>query len=398
MVSLGEVASLRLKSLIFSNIFACVVEIPVLLFRVEVHVFSQMRWLSLVVFVVGSVTGSGFSEFVSWIREREAEGRDSDANLLPKLDWDAEIVKSDESRTEAIQIGQVINRSRQSTIFSIVGRSNLVMKYQADCFASLPFHPILRDAYFLNLLDEESVTPRVYYISPGSPFPMAKSRKTDFTMTTDQRARCANAASVRFMIMERADYDMYELGGVEGIDFFRAMRIVAVLMSVLERVHGKNVVHGDIHPGNVVMLNRDGPSLGLIDFGMAFLDVEMINKPEIKSASLSQVHCLHSLWELQGYRSAKRDDVFRALMVGVFLVEGRAFHKRCKSLESRPAEMLDLKEDSLIFDLSTLSPLGAHVMLAWKSVLTRVRSLGIKDPINYAQLADDLQTLGQIKS
>jgi hypothetical protein len=306
-----------------------------------------MQWLSLVVLWAGSASGSALSEFVSWIGAREAEGRDCDASLVPKLHSDVENIIIGASSADSIQIGHLMNRSRQSTVFAIDGRKDLVLKYQADCFVRLSYHPILRDAYFLNLLDEESVTPRVYYISPAAPLPISKHSKTNFTMTPEQRAQCANGASVRFMIMERADFDMYELGGVEGIGFFRAMRIVAVLMSVIERVHDRNVVHGDIHPGNVVMLNRDGPALGLIDFGMAFLEVEMMNKPEIKRAPLT--HCLHSLWELQGYRSAKRDDVYRALMVGVFLVEGKAFQSRCKALESHPMDMLEMKKTSLFF-------------------------------------------------
>jgi hypothetical protein len=120
----------------------------------------------------------------------------------------------------------------------------------------------------------------------------------------------------------------------------------------IERIHSQGVIHGDVHWGNLVLMRR-GEELGisLIDFGNAMFADEMERLPVMARVPGSYNHCLFSHWNLAGYRFAYRDDVFKALLVGAFLINGPKYSEFCVGLESDITTMMLFKRDSFLFAL-----------------------------------------------
>jgi serine/threonine protein kinase len=157
--------------------------------------------------------------------------------------------------------------------------------------------------------------------------------------------------------MERAEtsldtlaYDMNRAG--HRVPVVEAIKVMIQALQAIERIHVKGVVHGDIHWGNLVLLNRNGhQDLRLIDFGNAMFADEMELLPAIVRVPGSYNHCYFSHWNLAGYRFAYRDDVFKALMVGAFLINGPKYSEYCVGLESDIQAMMAFKRDSFLFAL-----------------------------------------------
>jgi hypothetical protein len=102
----------------------------------------------------------------------------------------------------------------------------------------------------------------------------------------------------------------------------------------------------------VVANNGGDKKIGFIDFGLSFFYEETQMSAEQVRDPLSYVHCLHSVWEIEGKRSSYRDDVFRALMILPMLIHGNIYIEFCKKLEYNIVNMYWYKKQSFIFDFS----------------------------------------------
>jgi hypothetical protein len=81
-----------------------------------------------------------------------------------------------------------------------------------------------------------------------------------------------------------------------------------------------------------------------------FVD-EMRRLPIMAREPRSVNHCLLSHWNIEGYRISFRDDVFRALIVGAFLLNGMPFSDLCVYLETNVEAMLRFKCEGFIFSM-----------------------------------------------
>ena len=103
-------------------------------------------------------------------------------------------------------------------------------------------------------------------------------------------------------------------------------RIGVRLITLLEGVHSVGLVHGDVHGGNVVGTNPE--SMKLIDFGRAR---PYINPEAGKHVTLTRMadtlewNTIYlSINELEGWTVSRRDDLFRAAELLVFLCQDDA--------------------------------------------------------------------------
>jgi serine/threonine protein kinase len=99
-----------------------------------------------------------------------------------------------------------------------------------------------------------------------------------------------------------------------------ALVLMAAVIQGLSLMHDRGVIHGDIHAGNVVMLGEK--TVGFIDFGNAFFSEELIGANPRIAGHLEQVHCFYSPYDIEGYRFSYRDDVYKAVWLGAFLLGG----------------------------------------------------------------------------
>jgi hypothetical protein len=270
-------------------------------------------------------------------------------------------------------LGQPLGASMTSTVFAIElkGR-NMTVKYQADCppQASSEVHALAREAIMLIQLRGSGIVPNFYYLSPPTPMIGNKTVKTGFGLSDENRAECAAdaARSIRFMLTERFDTDLYKLVIERGrVNVRWALQTLTSLMNMIEYLHGRGIVHGDIHAGNIGYL-ADSGKIVLFDFGRAFFtDEYAADLPEIMFEPFSLVHCLYSHWNIEGARFGKRDDVFKAIMIGAFLMNGEQWLDHCVGLETNSSAMMEFKQNSFMFEfvpggesLGSLLPTGTE--------------------------------------
>lgn len=125
--------------------------------------------------------------------------------------------------------------------------------------------------------------------------------------------------------------------------------IARAVMQQLERLHRRGVVHADIHPGNVVFMDSQMQHIGFIDFGLSFFAAGKVGTPERIRAPLSHIHCLFSSYDLEGFRFSYRDDVFKAVMIAAFVMNGPRWMQYCNRLERDGAAMLKFKRNDFMF-------------------------------------------------
>lgn len=285
-----------------------------------------------------------------WARDQVHMDR---ANIMsiPLLDYRVEFVRLDSGELAYVTLGTPIARRFTSTIYRISEDSTKVFKYQVNCDALLGVHPLLYDYWFLLHLQEMNLVPRVHAISPAVKFEMQRTAKTDFLLAGPEREICAAhpKSSVRYMIMDRIPMDLHEAGQKSSYSIGEVLNIMRIIVYQLERLHSRGIVHGDIHGGNVVYLDNDRAELGFIDFGLSFFAEHMTNYPDKVREPLSHVHCLYSPYELEGFRPSYRDDVFRAIEIGAYLLNTRHFMTYCTALEENGAEMMRFKSEDFMF-------------------------------------------------
>lgn len=284
----------------------------------------------------------------------------------PRLDQDAELIRN--GPVSRVAIGELMFRTSLSTIFAVRNDSTRVVKYSHNCGDLGYLHSLMRDYIFQKQLEGLQVAPRVMFLSPPVRFPPLISLKTSFKIKSADREACAEnpAAQVRFMVMERVETSMDFLvkrlnHTGRRIPLSQCIQIMVLLIEAIQRMHDQGIIHGDVHWGNVALLNQiDGQAVVLIDFGNAMFVDEMRSSPDLARTPRTYNHCFLSHWNIEGYRFSYRDDVYKALLVGAFLINGLAFSEFCFGLESNVSAMIWFKRDEFIFS----PPMGGRDHIA----------------------------------
>jgi len=253
-----------------------------------------------------------------------------------------------------LTLGDVIARYGLTSVYGLGGRPDLAIKYQADCSLYERIHPLLMDYGLMDELRNSGLVPKVYMVSAPAPFKAFRGDRSKFEPSLEDAEKCEKSprATVRFMVMERVPMSLF--GYVDTfpnkvVPFEEAIRIVRNTIDGIERMHTRGIIHGDIHPGNVVMMNQEISQIAFIDFGMGFFAESLVAKPAISHEPLSRVHCYLSHYNLAGYRFSYRDDVYKAVMLLAYLLNGESFMRYCVMLQDYPEAMLQFKRDDFVF-------------------------------------------------
>ena len=290
-------------------------------------------------------------EVRQFIETQESNDR-ANPDSVPLLRFNQEVIELPEGKVR-IHIGSRIASRTGSTVFNVLMPGPaLVIKYQANCDSFGVEHPLIRDYWFQRTLAPLQIGPAVHFLSPAARLPRDVTLKTTFHMPYGEYLECAAdmRSHVRYMVMDRVSsvvFDYVQIAPtVAPLErFLTAIRVMSGVMMLLQRIHAANVIHGDIHPGNVVVHNR---KVGLIDFGNARFGSELENEPIL--TDLSYMHCFYTPFELDGFPYAFRDDVFRTLIVGAMMLHGQPFVDHCVELERDRERMHFVKKESFLFD------------------------------------------------
>lgn len=327
----------------------------------------------------------------AWAVEQVQKDADN-LDRTPLLDYNYEQVTGD-------RLGELIARRSESVVYGIEGEPNLVIKYQSNCDYLDDLHPLLRDFWMLDFLKGTGIVPAVDFVSPPTKLVARRTPKTDFLMDQRHREFCAEAgpAVVRFMRMQRLDasiHDMVMASHKSGrpLPLQVAIRTMILILRLVEVLHSQGIVHGDIHPGNVVFVDGARSEVMLIDFGVAFFADGKIGAPDRVRAPMSYIHCLYSPYDLDGYRFAYRNDAFNAVMIGSLLINGPDFLRHCVGLEKRPEEMATFKKEEFLFVVPSVE--DRFDSIAGKTIEQKAQIRGhLERVLHFVRTVEDINAL-----
>ena len=227
-----------------------------------------------------------------------------------------------------LEIGQLIHSGDESAIFSIVQRPDLLIKYQANCDEIVPgthyLHPLILDFWYMRESFFHGLSPEPIFLSPPVLFrdmyELVGYRKLVFDMNVFAAADCAlDGGVVRYLIMQRAPgmslYQFRKTFRNNIVPMGIAAAITEKVVEGLSRLHQEaQIVHGDIHTGNIMVLKReDGQyEIQFIDFGRAFRDDRQLTTDRVFPVGYWN-HFLCSPWQIDGRAWSRRDDVYKAI-------------------------------------------------------------------------------------
>lgn len=268
---------------------------------------------------------------------------------IPKLFHRHELIVTDYDDDDGpylrIELGEPLSEGALSTVHDLASHPDWVVKYQSNCDANLnKVHPLITEFNFLKQLEGLGVTPRVIYLSRPAELvrPMFASPKTSFVNKPHFLKACRKRLDmhVRFMVLEKVYLTFHDVeqGIAEKNEYFPISFAIALMLAsveALETIHLEDIVHGDVHAGNLAVLDQTTHSVGLIDFGRAkstASDLYYLEGGERIAQPLVNVHVMNSPFEMDGFKSSFRDDIYRALEIGANQVSGGKLYTYMDSL------------------------------------------------------------------
>ena len=132
---------------------------------------------------------------------------------------------------------------------------------------------------------------------------------------------------LRTLVMEKVGERIVNLKSYRGTRALRKELVSTIgiaAINLLEKVHERGLVHGDVHEGNFVLdPSQPAQTLRIIDFGNArpYIDPTTGNHvAETGAPHHLQDPIYLSVFELQGSAVSRRDDLFRLAELLIFLV------------------------------------------------------------------------------
>jgi hypothetical protein len=244
-----------------------------------------------------------------------------------------------------LSLGEVLSNGESSKVFAIPDR-NWVIKYKVDCESDTIGH----EWHVMGLLGKQipGITPDVVYVSDRFSLPAGSGGKVPHS----HRCRSRVTPQVRFLISVRAGISLWELGQQRGrFSIIEAAKFGLEIMRHVSKIHDFRIVHGDIHPGNIVLSPGDDTRVMMIDWAMS--RVIPSDTPVSKLSESLWCQPWSSPWEMTHHeRHSFRTDMFRVLLVMAYLVHGDSlvgdFTRMCES--GSRLQTLGIKQTKNIFD------------------------------------------------
>ena len=206
------------------------------------------------------------------------------------------------------------------------------------------------------------------------------------------------------MIMGRTGgtiYDLMRSGSCPTslrIDFDSAIGYAINVMVLVQKLHQEaKIVHGDIHFGNIAFRSSENLSAGLLllDFGRSFsvadTDTRGNELPEKVNAGYQWSDYLLSPWEIAGYRTTRRDDIFRVLLMLSYMLNGRDGIEAAKSLDSKPREAYEWRMTGDVFNGGMTRQQQSSCFEGLMDALNIVRAIEIDAEPDYGAIIGKLQ-------
>ena len=244
-----------------------------------------------------------------------------------------------------IALTKRIARTVDSTVWegTLPGGRTVIAKYTNDCSRRLrgmetDVFPIDEFVY-MSVFNQTGITPNVYGLSEPAAVVRGSPKTNSMTMDAKEEKCIAIGAKVRLLVQARAGMEIAQYVAwlrVKYPDNKRFLRAILALgwktVKLLQQLHVRGVIHDDVHWGNIMFktpkaspeeydLTKD--KLVLVDLGYARYFPGEIGSADRVPIRQGANALLASLWNLNHWRTGRRDDLYRAMeMIAVILSDG----------------------------------------------------------------------------
>jgi hypothetical protein len=182
---------------------------------------------------------------------------DKHVNVLPpdRVFWDSIIEKIPQGIFDSpiiTMFGRPIYKQGRTAVYNIYNHNDYVIKYYTYCYNSMdPFDPVVTEATFMKFLEPLNICPKVLHISGTTTVGNDMGKVQQTTCDKDDGSGQYDGP-IRYMIMEKVGIDLYDLmiGSPNNrIPFREAIQYGIKMMELIQKLHSKNIIHGDAHLG-----------------------------------------------------------------------------------------------------------------------------------------------------
>ena len=168
----------------------------------------------------------------------------------------------------SVELGEGVARTRLAVLYQVKSDPNQIIRYQVGEGSGTDCDAVIRHAFFLHFFMNLGFVPRLYYISPAARLPAKPTSKTDFKQeASDYISLHRRKKTVRFMVIENVGRSVFRwVADVGRPSFATGITLLKDLISKLKIIHEAGIVHGDVHPGNVLSRELNTGEVSLIDF------------------------------------------------------------------------------------------------------------------------------------
>jgi serine/threonine protein kinase len=216
-----------------------------------------------------------------------------------------------------------------------VALREVVIKYLNDCRDRLLgphrfVNPIAEEYALMAALNSTGLVPIIHYLSPmanliDNPPDLVSTRILNEFIEANWDECVAAGSQSRFIVYEKVGPSIREFLGwlkvTQPDRYFKGvMTIGRKVLDMLQQLHSRGIVHGDIHDDHILFkravshineIDLESDELVFVDFSSAKSIVGAPEQP-VKVPKRSQLHPdVLSPWHLMNYRLGRRDDVFR---------------------------------------------------------------------------------------
>lgn len=245
-----------------------------------------------------------------------------------------------------------IYESDITTVYNVIDYPEIVVRYHVHWDSALsPIDTTVVDFWFLRQLAGTGLVAKVYYFSApldpnhydhkrGRLIESGANGKTKTTLGP----KPTDKPGVRYMVMEKVGQSVqsYFRSRVNKcVPFEDAIRMGGQMITLLEKLHAFNFIHGDAHMGNFAIKDN---RLIFIDFGHGrIIDRSELSDKHEASTERCWCHPWLSVWEMHRYQASFRDDVYRVLQGLAMIIHGQGYFKFMEHLYSTRASSVGLR-------------------------------------------------------